>query len=54
MSRAVLLAAVILVGVGVAFTSTGANPETAPRLLLAGILCVVLALLLSEPPRRRR
>ena len=54
MRRVALLAAVVLVGVGVAFAYTGSNREAAPGLLLAGILCGVVVLLSSEPPRRRR
>jgi hypothetical protein len=50
----VLLAAAVLVSVGAAFAFTGWNREAAPGLLLAGILCAVVSLRPSGPPRRRR
>ena len=54
MRRVALLAAVVLVGVGAAFAFTGWNRSAATGLLLAGILCGIMALLASEPPRRER
>ena len=54
MRRVALLAAGVLVGVGAAFAYTGWNRKAAPGLLLAGILCSIVALLASEPPCRER
>ena len=49
-----LLAAVVLVSVGVAFVLTGFNRDAAPCVLPAGIICALAVPLPGGPPRRRR
>ena len=54
MRSVALLAAVVLVGVGVAFVLTGFNREVAPVLLVSGIFWAVVALFPGRPPPRGR